>query len=50
MKMTNEEYREFSEKRAPRSKWKKNMIMAFLIGGLICCVGQLLMDTYSSGA
>lgn len=48
MKMTNEEYKEFSEKRAPRSKWKKNMLLAFLIGGLICCIGQFLMDTYTS--
>ena len=48
MKMTNEEYREFSEQRAPRSSWKKNMLLAFLIGGTICCIGQLLTNIYGS--
>ncbi len=46
--MTNEEYREFSEKRAPRSNWKRNMLLAFLIGGAICCIGQLLTNIYGS--
>lgn len=48
MKMTNEEYREFSEKRAPRSRWKRNMLLAFLIGGAICCIGQALTNIYSA--
>lgn len=48
MKMTNEEYREFSEKRAPRSRWKRNMLSAFLIGGTICCIGQALTNIYGA--
>lgn len=48
MKMTNEEYKEFSERRAPRSSWKKNMLLSFLIGGTICCIGQLLTNIYGS--
>ena len=46
MKMTNEEYKKYAERRAPRSAWKKNMLCAFLIGGLICCIGQLIGDLY----
>ena len=46
MKMTNEEYKEYAERRMPRSAWKKNMLCAFLIGGLICCIGQLIGDLY----
>ena len=47
MKMTNEEYKKYAERRAPRSAWKKNMLCAFLIGGLICCIGQLIGDLYA---
>ena len=46
--MTNEEYRKYTERHAPRSPVGKNLIWAFLIGGLICCLGQLLMDLYLS--
>ncbi len=46
MKMTNEEYKKYAERRMPRSAWKKNMLCAFLIGGLICCIGQLIGDLY----
>lgn len=40
MKMTNEEYKKFAERHAPRSDTKGNMLQAFLIGGLICALGQ----------
>ena len=46
--MTNEEYKKYTERHAPRSPVGKNLIWAFLIGGLICCLGQLLMDLYLS--
>lgn len=48
MKMTNQEYRDFAEKHAPRSPERSNMIRAFLMGGAICLVGQLVMNLYSS--
>lgn len=48
MKMTNDEYKKFAERRAPRSKWKRNMFRAFLVGGLICCIGQLVMNGYTA--
>jgi stage V sporulation protein AC len=46
--MTNEEYRQYTERHAPRSPAGKNLLWAFLIGGLICCVGQFLIKLYAS--
>lgn len=46
MKMTNEEYKDFSDKRQPRSKVLANICKAFLVGGLICCIGQLITDLF----
>ena len=46
--MTNEEYRQYAERHAPRSPVGKNMLCAFLIGGAICCLGQLLFQLYLS--
>lgn len=46
--MTNEEYKQYTERHAPRSPVGKNMLWAFLVGGLICCLGQFLMNLYVS--
>lgn len=48
MNMTNEEYKRYAEKRAPRSQTGGNMLRAFLYGGAICCIGQLLTNLYLS--
>ncbi|MGX8699175.1 MAG: stage V sporulation protein AC [bacterium] len=40
MKLTNEEYGKLVEARAPGSKLPRNMLRAWLSGGLICCLGQ----------
>lgn len=47
MEMTNEEYKEYAEKHAPRSPVGKNCLIAFLVGGLICCVGQFINQLYT---
>ena len=47
MKMTNTEYGKLAEKRSPNSKLFKNMSFAFLIGGLICCIGQCFINIYT---
>ena len=44
--MTNEEYKQYTERHAPRSPAGKNLPWAFLVGGLICCLGQFLMNLY----
>ena len=41
--MTNEEYKQYAERHAPRSPRKRDLLRAFLVGGLICCLGQLLL-------
>ncbi len=48
MKMTNEEYKRFAEKRAPRSQTRGDMLRAFLYGGAICCLGQFFLELYVS--
>ena len=48
MKMTNKEYAEYVKKKTPNSKLIPNALKAFLVGGLICCVGQALMDGLSA--
>lgn len=35
-----------SEKASPGSTYGKNILMAFLVGGLICATGQLLSNLY----
>ncbi len=41
--MTNEEYKKYADRHAPRSQAGRNLLRAFLIGGLICCLGQFLL-------
>lgn len=40
------EYKKYSDKKAPRSPVLKNCIKAFLIGGAICTLGELLSHIY----
>ena len=44
MKMTNKEYAKYVKKVTPNSKLIPNMIKAFVVGGLICCAGQGILD------
>lgn len=44
--MTEKEYGKLIKDMAPRSPVGKDCRNAFLIGGLICCIGQLLMNGY----
>lgn len=48
MNMTNEEYRKYAERHAPRSPVTKNLFAAFFVGGAICCLGQLFIDLYTT--
>ncbi len=44
MKMTNKEYSDYVKQKTPNSKLIPNVIKAFAVGGLICCVGQGILD------
>ena len=49
MKMTNDEYKEFAGQHTPRSRAGRNMLRAFVTGGIICALGQasvMLMMNY----
>lgn len=48
MKMTNDEYKKYSERHAPRSPVGPHMLWAFAVGGLICCLGQFLLNLYGA--
>lgn len=48
MKMTDNEYDSLAKKFSPNTKMYKTLPMAFIIGGLICCVGQGFMNIYKS--
>ena len=46
--MTEKEYGKLIKDMAPRSPMGKDCLNAFLIGGLICCIGQLIMNGYTA--
>lgn len=45
--MTPEEYRALVKRRAPRSPVAKNTLLAFLTGGAICALGQLIRNGFT---
>lgn len=48
MELSNKEYQALADRLAPRSPTVKNCLLAFLIGGAICTLGQLLTNLYLS--
>ena len=48
MDMNREEYKQYAEQHMPRSRARRNMLRAFVTGGLICAVGEALSRFYSS--
>ncbi|MDR1156892.1 MAG: stage V sporulation protein AC [Oscillospiraceae bacterium] len=46
--ISNEEYARLVDRRSPRSPLLKNMICAFVAGGLICVGGQGLFSLYGT--
>ena len=46
--MTNEEYKRYAERRAPRSRTGADMLRAFVWGGAICSLGQFFLELYAS--
>ena len=41
---TNKEYQEYVNQKSPNSPIVKNCFIAFLVGGLICSIGQIIME------
>lgn len=46
--MTNQEYKKYVEKKTPNSPLLKDMAFAFLFGGAICVLGQLISNGFQS--
>ena len=46
MDMTPREYQQYVKEKAPKSPIVKDTIFAFVIGGIICVIGQLIMNGY----
>ena len=42
--ITQKEYQKYVDKKSPNSPIVKNCINAFLVGGLICLIGQFVME------
>ena len=46
--MTDKEYAQLAQRLAPKSPILKDCVNAFWIGGLICVIGQLLINGYTA--
>lgn len=44
--MNEKEYKQYVESISPKPTYLKNGIMAFLVGGSICIIGQIINDFY----
>lgn len=48
MNITPKQYNKMAQKASPRSKSIINIPVAFVIGGLICVIGQIIMNIFKS--
>lgn len=46
MNMSDKEYEKYVSRKSPKSKLFRNSLKAFFTGGIICCIGQLIMNLY----
>lgn len=46
MKVNKKEYGEYIKEFCPKSPMGMDVLKAFVIGGLICCLGQLILNGY----
>lgn len=48
MNIDKKQYKKYADAHAPKSPILKNCVKAFLVGGLICTLGEALINIYSS--
>ncbi|NLJ98530.1 MAG: stage V sporulation protein AC [Tissierellia bacterium] len=46
--MNNKEYQKYVEQKIPKPTYAKNMLFAFIVGGLICVFGQIIGNILSN--
>lgn len=44
--MTRDEYGKYVAKKSPKSKLLRNILKAYLVGGLICMIGQFFTNSF----
>lgn len=49
MEITGQEYRQMNKLASPKSPVLKNCILAFLVGGLLCAVGEIIAELAVGG-
>lgn len=42
--MNKKDYQQYAQEKAPKPTYIKNIILAFLVGGAICTIGQLILN------
>ncbi len=47
MNYTNQQYQDYLNQKSPNSTLAKDMLWAFIIGGVICTIGQAIFDIYN---
>ncbi len=48
MKLTKAQYAQIVQEHGPKSPMGKDLVCAFLIGGLICTIGQAILNGYTA--
>lgn len=48
MDLSPQEYQQYVKERAPKSPLVKDVVLAFIIGGLICALGQLIQNGWAA--
>lgn len=48
MEYSKQEYLDYLDKKSPDSSLFKDMLLAFIFGGIICTIGQMFMDLYKN--
>lgn len=43
-KMNKKDYQKYAEEKVPKPTYMKNIVLAFLVGGTICTIGQFIMN------
>ncbi len=46
--MTDKEYQKYVDKKTPNSPFWKDILWAYVVGGAICVIGQLIMNGYQT--
>ena len=47
MKMTPKQYSDYIDQKSPNSPMWPNLLKSFLVGGVICAIGQAIMNLYT---